>query len=135
MRSIRRDLQGIHVCKGAELNAEDHQWLLVFMQDCEDPEVDNEAIPVWTNLMQPWAAIQQTQLVLDATDGCVLLICQGPIGCVLNVALQRPTAASAYNPFQYKRTAGNPFQMNDVTRRHQMLSLQCLQRLSAHRSK
>lgn len=37
--------------------------------------------------MQPGAAIQQTELVLDACDSCVLLVCQGPVGCVLNVAL------------------------------------------------
>lgn len=37
--------------------------------------------------MQPGAPIQQTQLVLDVSDGCILLICQGPVACVDDVAL------------------------------------------------
>ena len=37
--------------------------------------------------MQPGAAIQQTQLVLDASDGCILLVCQAPVARVDNVAL------------------------------------------------
>ena len=37
--------------------------------------------------MQPGATIQQTQLVLDASDGSILLFCQAPVACVDNVAL------------------------------------------------
>lgn len=38
--------------------------------------------------MQPWAAIQQPQLMLDACDGCILFITQSPVCGVVNVALQ-----------------------------------------------
>ena len=44
--------------------------------------------PVGSNLVQPRVPIQQSQLVLDACDGCILLITQCPICCVDNVALQ-----------------------------------------------
>lgn len=46
-------------------------------------------VPVRSNLMQPGATIQQTQLVLDASDGSILLICQAPVARVDNVALHR----------------------------------------------
>lgn len=49
--------------------------------------------------MQPGAAIQQTQLVLNATDGCKLLICQGPVARVDNVALYNTNSNVKSCPF------------------------------------
>ncbi len=33
-----------------------------------------KAVPVWANLMQPWATIKQPQLMLYGSNGFVLLI-------------------------------------------------------------
>jgi hypothetical protein len=48
-----------------------------------------KAVPVWSNLMQPGATIQKPQLMLDGSNGFVLLITQCPVCCVVNVALQQ----------------------------------------------
>ena len=51
--------------------------------------------------MQPGATIKQTKLMLDASDLCILLICQRPVGGVVNVALN--SKPSIVGPVQMRR--------------------------------
>ena len=50
--------------------------------------------PVRADLVQPGVAVQQAQLVLDVANLLEVLIIQGKVGGVFDVALQAPTRAS-----------------------------------------